>query len=250
MRRKLSIFMLSCALAAGTISGCSGSGAASETSAPAVSGSSSGAEAVSSDNGSGREAASDSGSGTGAAPTEQGSSAEAPEANGESAAKAPAADSSSSAEAPAAAEASPVAFEARAMDGSTVTSDIFSQSRLTMVNVWATYCSPCLNEMPDLGELAQEYDTEDFQIIGIVSDVLDGSDDGSADYAAKLISQTGAAYPHLLLNESLYYALLSDVMAVPTTFFFDQDGNLLDTVVGSQDKAAWKEDIDGLLQNQ
>jgi thioredoxin-related protein len=41
---------------------------------------------------------------------------------------------------------------------------------------------------------------------------------------------------------------LTDVTAVPTTFFLDGEGNVLDTVVGAMDKESWKEKIDGLLE--
>ena len=127
----------------------------------------------------------------------------------------------------------PVTFEAVSADGETVTSDIFADSRLTMVNVWATYCNPCLMEMPYLGELAAEYSPEDFQIIGIISDVMEGDED-TLQTALSLISETGAdTYTHLLLNESLYTAMLTDVTAVPTTFFVDSEGRILDTVLGS-----------------
>lgn len=138
-----------------------------------------------------------------------------------------------------------VVFEAQDMEGNTVTSDIFGQSRLTMINVWATYCNPCLSEMPGLGELAAEYNGEEFQIIGIVSDVMEGSDQ---DLVESLVQQTGANYTHLLLNESIYYALLTDVSAVPTTFFLDENGAVLDTVVGALEKSAWEETINGLLE--
>ena len=47
-----------------------------------------------------------------------------------------------------------ITFEGTDLEGNPVTQDIFSQSRLTMANVWATYCNPCLSEMPGLGELA------------------------------------------------------------------------------------------------
>ena len=138
--------------------------------------------------------------------------------------------------------------EGNDMEGNAVTSEIFSGSRLTMVNVWATYCSPCLNEMPELGELAREYDKEDFQLIGIVSNVPEGADEEKLELVEVLIEQTEADYPHLLLNESLNDGLLSGVSAVPTTFFIGQDGKILDTVVGARDKAAWKEIIDGILE--
>ncbi|MDE6925126.1 MAG: TlpA family protein disulfide reductase [Acetatifactor sp.] len=143
-----------------------------------------------------------------------------------------------------------IAFEGQDVEGNVVSSEIFSESKLTMVNVWATYCNPCLREMPDLGELAVEYDPEEFQIIGIISDVQEGMDQKIVDYASDLIGQTGADYTHLILNESVYYALLTDVTAVPTTFFIDSDGVILDTVVGSKDKSAWEEMINALLEEQ
>ncbi len=138
-----------------------------------------------------------------------------------------------------------ITFEGTDLEGNAISSDIFAQSKLTMVNVWATYCAPCLNEMPSLGELAEEYDTEDFQIIGIVSDMQEGKDQSLAE---NLVEQTGASYPHLLLNESIYYGLLTDVTAVPTTFFIDKDGKVLDVVIGAMKKTAWEEKINGLLE--
>lgn len=138
-------------------------------------------------------------------------------------------------------------FEAYDMEGNAVSQEIFAESKLTMVNVWATYCNPCLREMPALGELAQAYDAGDFKIIGIISDVPENADEEVIGIAEELIEQTGAAYTHLLINESIYNALLTDVAAVPTTFFFDENGILLDTVVGAMEKSAWEEKINGLL---
>jgi thiol-disulfide isomerase/thioredoxin len=141
-----------------------------------------------------------------------------------------------------------ITFEARDLEGNTVTETVFAESELTMVNVWATYCNPCLSEMPELGELAGEYRSDEFQIIGIVSDVQEESEAEVVEYAAMLVEQTGAAYPHLLLNESLFRSMLSGVSAVPTTFFVNEKGEVLDTVVGAMDKDSWKEKIDGLLK--
>lgn len=146
-------------------------------------------------------------------------------------------------------EIRPVVFEGYDINGNPVSSAIFSQSKLTMVNVWATYCNPCLREMPGLGELAGDYEPEEFQVVGIISDVLE--DDGEmSDLAAELIEQTGADYTHLLLNESIYYALLTDVTAVPTTFFVDENGVIADTLVGSMEKSAWEEKVNELLENR
>lgn len=145
---------------------------------------------------------------------------------------------------------SQLAFETRDIEGNVVSDAIFSETKLTMVNVWATYCNPCLREMPGLGELAGEYPFDEFRIVGIISDVPEGSDQRTLELAADLIEQTGADYPHLLLSKSLYYAFLTEVTAVPTTFFIDENGAVLDTVVGSLDKSVWEEKINALLEKE
>lgn len=158
--------------------------------------------------------------------------------------EAPAPEDSSSGE-----ETEPIyiTFEGTDLEGNPVSQEIFSQSKLTMVNVWATYCNPCLNEMPGLGELAAEHEAEEFQLIGIVSDVWEGDDQTLVE---SLVQETGANYTHLLANDSIDQALLSSVSAVPTTFFFNQEGAYLGGVVGSAEKSDWEELIHELLEEQ
>ena len=140
-----------------------------------------------------------------------------------------------------------ITFEGTDLEGNTVSQDVFSQSKLTMVNVWATYCNPCLSEMPGLGELASEFEPAEFQIIGIVSDVWEGEDQTLVE---SLVQETGAAYPLCHANDSIGQAILSSVSAVPTTFFFDGEGAYLGGVVGSAEKSAWEELIHELLEEQ
>ncbi len=140
-----------------------------------------------------------------------------------------------------------VSFEANTVEGEAWNSDKLADSKMTMINVWATYCNPCLSEMPDLGELAAEYEAETFQIIGVVSDVMEGDAADNVQYARDLIAETKADYPHLLLNESLYSSFVGAVTAVPTTFFVAQDGSMLGYLTGAQSKENWKLLIDQLL---
>jgi len=140
-------------------------------------------------------------------------------------------------------EAYALTFEATTVSGEKMTEACFADSKLTMLNVWATYCGPCLNEMPDLGEIAASYDKSEFQMIGIVSDVEEGADEELLTTAKDLIAETGADYEHLLLSESLYQNLVGGISSVPTTFFVNQEGELMGYVVGARDKAAWEEII-------
>ena len=64
-------------------------------------------------------------------------------------------------------------FTAQDLQGNGVSQSIFADYDLTMINVWATYCPPCLQEMPDLGKLSEEYKDKGVQVLGIVSDVMD-----------------------------------------------------------------------------
>lgn len=145
-------------------------------------------------------------------------------------------------------EAYLVSFEAATADGKALTSDIFEASRLTMLNVWATYCNPCLSEMPELGELAVSYEQSDFQLIGIISDVSEFDDADTIAEAVTLITETKAdTYPHVLLSQSLYTNLIGGISSVPTTFFVNQKGELLGYVTGAQTKETWENLINELL---
>lgn len=141
-------------------------------------------------------------------------------------------------------------FEAQTIEGEAVTSDCFADSKLTMLNIWGTYCNPCLKEMPDLGEIAATYDKADFQIMGIICDVQEGADEDALNNAKALIEETKANYPHLLLNESLYTNLVGGTDAVPTTFFVNQKGEVLGYIVGANSKEGWVNLIEQLLAEE
>ena len=143
-----------------------------------------------------------------------------------------------------------VTFTATTTEGEEWNSENFANSKLTMINVWATYCNPCLSEMPDLGELSAEYDASDFQIIGVVSDVMAEDSGKNVEYAKQLIEETKANYLHLLLNESLYMSFVGAVSAVPTTFFVRRDGSMVGYLTGAMAKEDWKTLIDDLLTKE
>ena len=156
-------------------------------------------------------------------------------------------DAAGDAESTTEAEPYVLTFSGTTLEGETLTSECLADSKLTMVNVWATFCGPCINEMPDLGELAEEYDKADFQLIGIISDVIEGNEGDTFTEAQEIIGETGADYTHLMLNEELYMNLVGASDSVPTTYFFNNKGELLGYLVGAQSKEGWKQIIDELL---
>ena len=142
-------------------------------------------------------------------------------------------------------------FTATDLQGNGVDQTVLQNCKLTMINVWATYCSPCISEMPDLGDIAQEYADLGLQIIGLVSDVrnADGSvSDSQVQLAADIAAETGADYLHLVPDESLS-SLMGQITAVPTTFFVDEVGNQVGgTYLGARSLYDWTDVIDQLLE--
>lgn len=134
-------------------------------------------------------------------------------------------------------------MEALDLNGNTVTEQSVFDHRLTMVNVWATYCNPCLQEMPDLGRISREMKKQGVQIIGIVSDSLDyygNRDEKQIALAREIVSSTQADYLHLVPDMAIMRKLLPQITSVPTTFFLDQSGNLVGGVyLGSRNYDAW-----------
>ncbi len=141
-------------------------------------------------------------------------------------------------------------FSSTNLNGGAVDLSVLADYDLTMINVWATYCGPCLREMPELGELAAEYQDKGVQIIGLVTDVLnsDGSlSESQLNTARDVVSSTGADYLHMVPSQDLF-GLLAQISSVPTTFFVDADGNQVGSVyIGAKSKSDWAAVIDTTL---
>ncbi|MDO4321433.1 MAG: TlpA disulfide reductase family protein [Lachnospiraceae bacterium] len=137
------------------------------------------------------------------------------------------------------------AFETKTLEGEAVDQSIFAEADLNMVNIWGTFCGPCIREMPELGELAAEYEEKGMQLLGIISDVVEPGD----ETAMQIVEKTKADYTHLVLSQELWNNYLGSVQAVPTTIFVDKDGNQVgDIWVGSRSKEDWTKIIDEALE--
>lgn len=123
----------------------------------------------------------------------------------------------------------PLSFSAKALDGSDVTEAIFAGKDLTVVNFWGTFCSPCINEMPELGEWSRNM-PENVQIIGVVIDIADENDAAQIAEANRILEETGADFLNLIPSEG-WSTLLGQISAVPTTLFVNSEGVVLEEFV-------------------
>ena len=129
---------------------------------------------------------------------------------------------------------------------------LISGNKVTMLNFWGTFCGPCIGEMPDLGDLERKYKDQGFEILGLTSDIVDyqgNMDEDLIGEAEDIVADTGVTYPILITSKELMD--YTQLMAFPTTYFVDAQGNMLrDPVVGSQSKESWEKIITELLEAQ
>lgn len=135
------------------------------------------------------------------------------------------------------------AFEAELFGGGVTGDKIFEEAEVTMVNVWATYCGYCIDEMPYFKDFAEKYKDKGFQVVGIVTDAASAKDEA----VGRIIEETGADYPQIVFNQTMFNTYLKDVQAVPATVFVDKNGKIIEEYLGAKCREDWEKIIEGLL---
>ena len=142
-------------------------------------------------------------------------------------------------------------FETTDIDGNTYTEKVFSDYDLTLVNAFTTWCSPCVNEMPELEKLYQEMKDQGVDVVGMVLDSVseDGTPDDSIVQKAQLLKEkTGVTYPLLIPDKGFLNGRISGLQSFPESFFVDKDGNIVgDPIMGSNTFDGWKEAVEKQL---
>ena len=143
-------------------------------------------------------------------------------------------------------------FKTTDIDGNEYTESVFSGYDLTLVNAFTTWCSPCVNELPELEKLYQELKEQGVGVVGMVLDTVDN--DGKTDEdivakAQKLKEKTGVTYPLLIPDEGNLNGRISGLQSFPESFFVDKDGNIVgEPIMGSNDLEGWKEIVEKQLE--
>ena len=138
-------------------------------------------------------------------------------------------------------------LQTKDIDGKEFSGKDFSDYDLTMVNVFATWCSPCVQEIPDLAEIQKEMKDKGVNIVGVVTDTVDqtGENQEALEKAKLIRERSKAEYPFLIPDKSNFNGRLSGIQAFPETFFVDKKGQIVgETYSGSHNKKAWLEIIE------
>lgn len=102
-------------------------------------------------------------------------------------------------------------------------SDLRGQT--VLLNFWATWCAPCVEEIPELIALHDELNPHGFSVVGISLDQED------ADFVRPFTERLGITYP-IPLDDGAVAEAYGGVWALPTTYVIDAEGEILQRVIG------------------
>ena len=143
-------------------------------------------------------------------------------------------------------------FKTQDIDGKAFTDADFAKNKLTMVNVFATWCTACIQEIPDLEKLNKEMKDKGVGVVGVVVDTHeDGKDIPDAlDKAKAIQSKLKTTYPFLKPDDKLMNGRLQGIQGFPETFFVDSKGNVVgEFYLGAKSLEEWKAVVEKELKN-
>ena len=119
------------------------------------------------------------------------------------------------------------AFEGKDLDGNPVTSELFKNNAVTVVNFWFSTCAPCIGELSELDELDQMLQEKGGAVIGINADTI-GGDESMIMEAKSILEKKGAKYQNIYFPaDSEAGKLTYSITAFPTTMVVDRNGNIV-----------------------
>ena len=140
-----------------------------------------------------------------------------------------------------------ISFESVDLDGNPINSaDLFRDNRITMVNLWGTWCVNCVDEMAELAELHTRLQEKGCGIVGVECE--NKPIDEVADAARQMLAENGVTYPNAI--EPQGNPIFDQVHSFPTSFFVDSEGRILTYPISGAAVDQYEPTVDSLLAGE
>ena len=104
------------------------------------------------------------------------------------------------------------------------------RGKVVLLNIWATWCPPCVEEMPSMEKLYQELKGEGFEILAV------SIDESGAQDVLPFMKKHNLSFPALIDSKGTLKDLYQ-TRGVPESFIIDKDGILIEKVIGPRNWA-------------
>ncbi len=131
------------------------------------------------------------------------------------------------------------------VDGTGVTNETINPvktGKITIINFWGTWCTPCVNELPYFDQIASDYE-DTVSVIAIHTNMVS---DTEPEYIKNYYSESKMTFAHDLEEEG-YYALLGGRGTYPYTVILDEDGVVIKVFLEALHYEDLQEVVDGQL---
>lgn len=127
------------------------------------------------------------------------------------------------------------------------------RAKIRVINVWATWCAPCVAEMPALQSIHADYRRRGVSIVAVsMDDALPGGRDEARDRVAKFVEAKSITFPSVL-----YVGKITDIEnelklsgEIPVTIVYDAKGRELARIEGILEEAEFRAQLDGILSSK
>jgi peroxiredoxin len=133
-------------------------------------------------------------------------------------------------------------FSLASLDGTTLKLSNF-RGKAVLLNFWATWCEPCKVEMPWFVDLQKKYGPQGLQVLGVAMDDTGAKE--ISDFAKKM----GVNYP-IVLGKEAVGDQYGGLPYLPSTFYIDREGKVVDRVYGLVSRSEIEADIQKALGSQ
>ncbi len=139
-------------------------------------------------------------------------------------------------------------FTSKDLKGNTVTENIFAEKDLTVLNIWGTFCNPCIAEIPELAKWAETM-PDNVQLIGLICDVESEDDTTQYNLALEIMEKAEADFTQIMANKD-FENIINWVTGVPTTLFVDKNGNIVGEPIIDVDIDGYKKFVEDYLNGK
>lgn len=135
------------------------------------------------------------------------------------------------------------------MDGNKVDKTVFSDAKVTLVNVWNVGCTPCIQELGILDRLNKEYEGKGVAICGLYYGFSADITEEERTEITDIMAAEGAEFPQWIISQDMMDTnIFQEWTSFPGTFLVDSEGNIISKIDGSNDYKGWKNVIDSALK--